>query len=162
WNYGLQVGTVRTPQGLAKYGIATLALSESCAAVQSGLRTITVNDTYQDLRNLGAIFGVGPRADQVISTMQAQINADQSRVRGLPAVSVFDYDSGQSAPFTAGGLATPTALIALAGGRNIFAGLSKAFTSVSWEHVVAANPQCILINDYGTPTAAEKERFLES
>jgi iron complex transport system substrate-binding protein len=27
---------------------------------------------------------------------------------------------------------------------------------------VAADPQCIIINDYGRPTAAAKERFLET
>jgi iron complex transport system substrate-binding protein len=27
---------------------------------------------------------------------------------------------------------------------------------------VKAQPQCIVINDYGTPTAAQKEKFLET
>ena len=38
----------------------------------------------------------------------------------------------------------------------------QSWTSVSWEQVVAADPQCIIINDYGTPTAAQKEKFLET
>jgi iron complex transport system substrate-binding protein len=33
---------------------------------------------------------------------------------------------------------------------------------VSWEQVIKADPQCIIINDYGTPTAAQKEKFLET
>jgi iron complex transport system substrate-binding protein len=56
----------------------------------------------------------------------------------------------------------PTAEIALGGGVNIFADLKQTWTSVSWEQVVAANPQCIIINDYGTPTAAQKKQFLET
>jgi iron complex transport system substrate-binding protein len=56
----------------------------------------------------------------------------------------------------------PNALISLAGGTNIFASLKQSFTSVSWEQVVKADPQCIIINDYGTPTAAQKEKFLET
>jgi hypothetical protein len=36
------------------------------------------------------------------------------------------------------------------------------FTSVSWEQVVSKDPQCIIINDYGTPTAAQKQKFLET
>jgi iron complex transport system substrate-binding protein len=120
--------------------------------------------TYQDLRNLGAIFGVPQRAQQVIAGMQAQVAAARAKVAQLKPVTVFDYnyDSGDSAPFTAGGLAIPNALISLAGGTNIFASLKQSFTSVSWEKVVAANPQCIIINDYGTPTAKQKERFLET
>jgi ABC-type Fe3+-hydroxamate transport system substrate-binding protein len=60
------------------------------------------------------------------------------------------------------GLAMPTALIALGGGTNIFAGLKQSWTSVSWEQVVKADPGCVIINDYGTPTAAQKEKFLET
>lgn len=50
----------------------------------------------------------------------------------------------------------PNALINLAGGTNVFASLKQSWTSVSWEKVVAAQPQCILINDYDTPTWQHK------
>ncbi len=162
WNYGLQVGSSLTPDSLAKYGIKTQALTESCAHVQSSRQSVSVDDTYQDLTNLGQIFGVPQKAQQVISSMRAQINTVQSKVTSLLPVTVFDYDSGTSAPFTGPGLAMPNAEISLAGGSNIFAGLKQSWTSVSWEQVVKANPQCIIINDYSTPTAAQKERFLES
>jgi iron complex transport system substrate-binding protein len=162
WDYGLQTGTSLTPQGLAQFGIKTLALTESCVHVQKGATTVSISDTYQDLRNLGEIFNVRARAQQVISAMQAQVAAAQAKVAGLKPVTVFDYDSGEAAPFTGPGLATPNALISLGGGTNIFASLKQSFTSVSWEQVVKADPQCIIINDYGTPTAAQKEKFLET
>jgi iron complex transport system substrate-binding protein len=162
WDYGLQAGTNLTPQGLAKFGIKTLVLTESCARVQPGTNSVSINDTYQDLRDLGEIFNVRTRAQQVISAMQAQVAAAQSKVAGLKPVTVFDYDSGDAAPFTGAGLATPTALLSIGGGTNIFASLKQSFTSVSWEQVIKANPQCIIINDYGTPTAAQKEKFLET
>jgi iron complex transport system substrate-binding protein len=162
WDYGLQQGTSLTPQGLAQFGIKTLALTESCVHVQSGATSVSINDTYTDLRNLGEIFNVRAKAQQVIGAMRAQVAAARSKVAGLKPITVFDYDSGEAAPFTGAGLATPTALITLGGGTNIFAGLKQSFTSVSWEQVVKADPQCIVINDYGTPTAAQKEKFLET
>src|ERR1700677_1597784 len=132
WNYGLQQGTNLTPKGLAKYGIKTLALTESCAHVQPGKSRVSIENTYEDLHNLGAIFDVPARASALIDQMKAQIAAVQAKVASLPPVSVFDYDSGTSAPFTAPGLATPTALIKLAGGVNVFASLKQSWTSVSW------------------------------
>jgi iron complex transport system substrate-binding protein len=162
WDYGLQEGTSLTPAGLAPFGIKTLVLTESCARVHKGIDSISVNDTYQDLRNLGEIFNVRAKAHQVIAAMQHQVAAAHAKVAGLKPVTVFDYDSGQAAPFTGAGLAIPTALIALGGGTNIFAGLKQSFTSVSWEQVISKDPQCIIINDYGTPTAAQKEKFLET
>jgi iron complex transport system substrate-binding protein len=162
WNYGLQTGTNLTPAYLEKFGIKTLVLTESCAHVQPGTNSVSIDDTYQDLRNLGAIFNVRTRAQKVIASMQAQVAAARAKIAGLKPVTVFDYDSGQSAPFTGPGLAMPNALIGLAGGTNIFASLKQSWTSVSWEQVVAAKPQCIIINDYGTPTVAQKEKFLET
>jgi len=162
WNYGLEVGTSLTPAGLTQFGIKTLVLTESCIHVQKNINSVSINDTYQDLRNLGEIFNVRTKAQQVITSMQKQVAAARAKVAGLKPVTVFDYDSGQAAPFTGAGLATPTALIALGGGTNIFAGLKQSFTSVSWEQVIKKDPQCIIINDYGTPTAAQKEKFLET
>jgi iron complex transport system substrate-binding protein len=162
WNYGLQVGTNLTPTNLAKYGIQTLALTESCAHVQATKQAVSIDDTYQDLTNLGQIFNIPQSADQVIDAMKAQIAAAQANVATLPSVTVFDYDSGTSAPFTGPGLAMPTSLVTLGGGTNIFASLKQSWTSVSWEQVVKADPQCIIINDYGTPTAAQKQQFLET
>jgi iron complex transport system substrate-binding protein len=161
WNYGLQTGTNLTPQNLAKYGIKTLALTESCAHVQN-TQSVSIDDTYTDITNLGKIFNVSSRANALIASMKAQIAGAQAKVAGLKPITVFDYDSGTSAPFTGPGLAMPTAEIALGGGINIFAGLKQSWTSVSWEQVVAADPECIIINDYGTPTAAQKETFLET
>jgi len=162
WNYGLQAGTNLTPSYLSKFGIKTLVLTESCAYVQSGTSSVSINETYQDLRNLGEIFNVRARAQQVISGMQAEVAAVRAKIAGLKPVKVFDYDSGQSAPVTGPGLSMPTALISLGGGTNIFGSLKQSWTSVSWEQVVAVQPQCIIINDYSTPTVAQKERFLET
>jgi iron complex transport system substrate-binding protein len=162
WDYGLQQGTSLTPAGLAQFGIKTLVLTESCARVQQGLESVSINGTYTDLRNLGEIFNVRAKARQVIADMQQQVAAARAKVSGLKPVTVFDYDSGQAAPFTGAGLAVPNALISLAGGTNVFAGLKQSFTSVSWEQVVSKDPQCIIINDYGKPTAAQKEKFLET
>jgi iron complex transport system substrate-binding protein len=162
WDYGLETGTNLSPQGLAKFGIKTLVLAESCVHVQPGTNSVSINDAYQDLRNLGAIFNVRGRAHAVISAMQAQVAAVRSKIAGLKPVTVFDYDSGEAAPFTGPGLAMPNALISLGGGTNIFASLKQSWTSVSWEQVIKADPQCIIINDYGIPTAAQKEKFLET
>ena len=162
WNYGLQADTTLTPDNLAHYGIKTLVLNESCVHVQPGKSGASIDDTYQDLRNLGVIFGVQQRASKVIAAMRAQVASVRVTVGSLKPVTVFDYDSGQAAPFTGPGLAMPNALISMAGGINIFGSLKRSWTSVSWEQVVKADPQCIIINDYGTPTAQQKEKFLET
>lgn len=162
WNYGLSVGTTLTPENLAKYGIKTLVLAESCAHVDKGEKSVSIEYTYSDLTNLGAIFGGQERAAALVDAMKSEIAAIQAKVAGLPPKKVFLYDSGTSAPLTAPGLAMPDALIELAGGVNIFHDLKQTWTSVSWEQVVAADPDCIIVNDYGSPDYQQKVDYLKS
>ena len=161
WNYGLTEGSNLTPTNLSKYGIKTYVLDESCAHVEPGKTTVSIDDTYTDLRNLGTIFGVRHRADALIAAMSTKIADVHQHLASTGATPIFLYDSGEASPFTAPGLALPNDLNTRAGGTNVFADVKQTWTTVSWEQVVARKPACILINDYGTPTASQKQRFLE-
>lgn len=162
WNYGMKVGGDLTPATLAPLGIKVYELTESCAHVMKR-PPASLGDVYRDLANLGKIFDVENRADTLIKDMQTKIQALASKAAGDgKPVSVFVYDSGEDRPFTAGREAIPTALIAAAGGRNVMDDLDDSWTRVNWETVVARNPQAIVIVDYGSVTAAQKEAFLRN
>lgn len=162
WNYGMRVGGPVTPQSLARFGIASYELSESCAHVMP-MPAASLDDVYRDLRNLGAIFDVEANAASVVASMQARIAAVSRALGPSPArPRVFVYDSGEDKPFTAGALAMPTALIEAAGGRNVMDDVRQSWTQVSWESVVARDPQAIVIVDYGAVSAAQKIGFLVS
>lgn len=162
WNYGMKVGGDLTPATLAPLGIKVYELTESCAHVMKR-PPASLGDVYRDLANLGKIFDVENRADTLIKDMQTKIQALSSKAAGDgKPISVFVYDSGEDRPFTAGREAIPTALIAAAGGRNVMDDLDDSWTRVNWETVVARNPQAIVIVDYGSVTAAQKEAFLRN
>lgn len=162
WFYGLSDEDNLTPDSLSKYGIETYELEESCAHVQKSKTNVDISNTYTDLDNLGKIFGVTDRSDKLIADMKAKVADVQTKLGDSDAKKVFVYDSGESAPYTAPGLALPNDLIERAGGTNVFADLKKSWTEVSWEKVVAAEPDCVLINDYDTPSAAQKQTFMET
>ncbi len=161
WNYGLSEESNLTPESLGRYGIKTYVLEESCAHVRRDKRSVSVDDTYTDVRNLGAIFGVRARAEGLVTTMKAKVSDVARRIANVRRKRVFVYDSGEASPFTAPGLALPDDLIARAGGANVFSDLGQSWTSVSWEQVVRRAPECIVINDYGSTTAMQKRQFLE-
>ena len=158
WDYGMRVGGDLTPQTLQPLGINVYELTESCAFVMKR-PAATLEDTYNDLRNLGKIFDVQDRANTLIAQMQAQI--DEVR-KDLPADKprVFLYDSGEDRAMTSGRLGMPQALIAAAGGRNILDDVDASWTRVNWETVVERNPQVIVIVDYSEITAEQKIQFL--
>ncbi|WP_236181967.1 MULTISPECIES: ABC transporter substrate-binding protein [Pseudomonas] len=158
WDYGMRVGGDLTPQTLQPLGINVYELTESCAFVMKR-PAATLDDTYNDLRNLGKIFDVQDRANALIADMQNQV-ADIRK--NLPAEKprVFLYDSGEDRAMTSGRLGMPQALIEAAGGRNVLDDVEASWTRVNWETVVERNPQVIVIVDYSEITAEQKIEFL--
>ena len=158
WDYGMRVGGDLTPQTLQPLGINVYELTESCAFVMKR-PAATLEDTYNDLRNLGKIFDVQDRANALIAQMQAQV-AEVRKELPADKLRVFLYDSGEDRAMTSGRLGMPQALIDAAGGRNILDDVESSWTRVNWETVVERNPQVIVIVDYGEVTAEQKEQFL--
>ncbi|MDP9526659.1 ABC transporter substrate-binding protein [Pseudomonas protegens] len=158
WDYGMRVGGDLTPQTLAPLGINVYELTESCAFVMKR-PAASLDDTYNDLRNLGRIFDVQDRANALIAQMQEQVAAVQ---KDLPQDKprVFLYDSGEDRAMTSGRLGMPQALIDAAGGRNILDDVEASWTRINWETVVERNPQVIVIVDYSEVTAEQKQQFL--
>ncbi len=108
----------------------------------------TIEDTYTDILNLGKIFKVEDRANQLVNEMKTNIASVNDRVKDKTPVSVFvcDVDSGDQA-FTAGG-GLVADIIEQAGGQNIITDTDKNWTRVSWEVVADANPDWIVIDYY--------------
>lgn len=161
WSWGLVEAKNITPASLADHGINTYILSESCdwgpgdpTGDARGMNTV-----YTDLANLGLIFGVPEKAGEVIQQLKDDIAAVQERVKGLAPKKVFLYDAGEAAPFTVGALGVPHDLITLAGGQNIFADLQRSWTEATWEAVVAAQPDCIVLNEYGGSSASSSAQW---
>ncbi|MGF6202916.1 ABC transporter substrate-binding protein [Pseudomonas laurylsulfatiphila] len=158
WDYGMRVGGDLTPQTLQPLGINVYELSESCAFVMKR-PPASLEDTYNDLRNLGRIFDVQDHANALIAHMQAQV-ADIRKTLPAQRPRVFLYDSGEDRAMTSGRLGMPQALIDAAGGRNILEDVDASWTRVNWESVVEHNPQVIVIVDYSEITAEQKIQFL--
>jgi len=158
WDYGMRVGGDLTPQTLQPLGINVYELTESCAFVMKR-PAATLDDTYNDLRNLGKIFDVQDRANALIADMQNQV-AEIRKDLPTDKPRVFLYDSGEDRAMTSGRLGMPQALIDAAGGRNILDDVEASWTRVNWETVVERNPQVIVIVDYSEITAEQKIEFL--
>ena len=123
----------------------------------------TFEDIYKDYEVLGNVFGVQELAAEKVQAMKDKL-AEVRETLGEEAyenpVTVFVYDSGEEAPFTAC-QGVPGDMIKLAGGISIFDDIQKGWATPSWEDVVARDPDVILILDYDYDTEAKRE-FLET
>ncbi|MFE0552717.1 ABC transporter substrate-binding protein [Streptomyces pilosus] len=148
----------RSRKAFADAGIDTYLNREYC-----GKKQVTMEDTYDEIRTIGRVFGVPDRADKLVADLEGRVGQAADKVEGEPEVSVFVYDSGDKSAFTAGGKSLGTELIRLAGGENVFADLDDVFGDVSWEQVVERRPEVIAIYDYaGAGSVEEKKKFLLS
>ncbi|MFD7702839.1 ABC transporter substrate-binding protein [Streptomyces caelestis] len=148
----------RSRKAFADAGIDTYLNREYC-----GKKQVTMEDTYDEIRTIGKIFGVPDRADELVADLEGRVGKAATEVEGEPELSVFVYDSGDKSAFTAGGKSLGTELIRLAGGENVFADLDDVFGDVSWEQVVERKPEVIAIYDYaGAGSVEQKKRFLLS
>lgn len=160
WNYGMKVGGEVTPETLAPFGIAVYELTESCIHIGPKAKS-SMDDMYADILNLGRIFGVEAKAQDLVTGWQAQLAEATAGVDRSSPLRVFVYDSGEEAPFTAGAYAMPTALIEAAGGVNIMDDLEKSWAEIGWEPVVERNPEVVVIVNYGDVTAEQKIAFMK-
>jgi len=122
----------------------------------------TFEDIYKDYETLGKIFDVEEVAAEKITAMKKTI-ATVKETLGTEAydnpVTIFNFDSGEDAPFTAC-QGMPGDIFKRAGGISIFDDIDKGWATVSWEQVVERNPQVIIINEYYPGEGQEKIDFL--
>jgi len=120
----------------------------------------TIDDVYEDIRNIALIFNVEDRALKLIDKIKAELKKIQDQVGPIEKpLKVFVYDSGEDKAFTVAKNYT-SSLISLAGGENIFSEIDKNWAEVNWEEVVNRNPDVIVIVDYGEMTAEQKKNIL--
>lgn len=141
---------IATHDKLSELGIMSLS------SIEGYKLGADVEDVYQDFYNLGRIFQVEDKADEVVDGLKAKIADIEDKVKDKNQVKVFNFDCDMD-----GGAYTPgnnftSKLIRRAGGVNVFEDLPETWNTVSWEEVVAQNPDVIVINDYGDTTAQEK------
>ena len=160
WTYGMKVGGEVTPETLEPLGIQTYELTESCIHIGPKAKS-SMDDMYNDILNLGTIFGVEAKAEDLVAGWKARLAEVTAGVDRSAPLRVFVYDSGEEAPFTAGAYAMPTALIEAAGGTNIMNDLEKSWAEIGWEPVVERNPEVIVIVNYGDVTAEQKIAFMK-
>lgn len=117
----------------------------------------TMEEQYQEIRDLGKIFQVEDKAEAFIKDQEDRIKAVQDKIQGQEPVTVLVYDSGNDGVFTCSGINFETLLINLAGGKNVFDDLTeRQWVTVSYEEVINRNPDVILIHDYDSPSVEEK------
>ncbi|WP_031034175.1 ABC transporter substrate-binding protein [Streptomyces sp. NRRL F-5650] len=162
WNSGFKDERGITPEILDRLGIQSFMHTESCFNYPGHPERMTPFEAlYTDLERLGRIFRVEEKAADVVDGLKKRVAAVEAEAPAGDPVPVFLYDSGTDQPFTAGNQVPPNDIIEKAGARNVFDGLDERWTQVNWESVAKAEPEVVIILDYGDLPAEKKIDFLK-
>ncbi|MDO3647859.1 ABC transporter substrate-binding protein [Nocardia mangyaensis] len=163
WNSGFSDARGITPEILDTLGIQSFMHAESCFNYPGHPERHTPFDgLFVDLERLGQIFGVSDRASTLIEQYRQRVDAVRAQAPTGTPTKVFLYDSGTDKPFTAARQVPPNDIIRFAGGTNVFGEVDARWSEVSWEAVVAAAPEVIIILNYQDASAQSKIDFLKS
>jgi len=159
--------TLGTRASLRDLGVGTWIFGPLCPSAD-GLSdeaidpaSVTVENVYTDVRELGRLFGVEGRAAEVVTEMQARIAAVQQRVAGAPRPRVAVVSPQDDGTFrVAGGSDFVTQILDIAGADNVFTDLrSRRNVPVGAEEILARDPDVILTSTCcdGAYTLADAE-----
>lgn len=151
---------VGTREELADQGVLTYKSPIDCSTVEKGALS-SFPTLWGEITDIGHIFGVPTRAERLVESQHQTLDRLEQESAGK-GITVFWYDMKTKAPFAGAGGGGPQTILAASGATNIFGEINADFESVSWEKVVAADPEVIVLADWPSSSAEKKIRFLES
>jgi iron complex transport system substrate-binding protein len=144
---------------LLQSGTASYLSPSGCERLDRA-RPNSMEVVFGEIRDIARIFRVFPRAQKLIGGFASDLDSIQKQIGNVTTPPrVFWWDSGMP-PSAAGCCGTPNEILRLAGAQNIFDDLRATLGRVSWDEVIARNPDVIVLVDAGWAPAAQKRQWL--
>jgi iron complex transport system substrate-binding protein len=110
------------------------------------LKPDSIADVYRDIRRVAAALDSASAGERLIGDMQRRLDAVRVKVAGRPRPRVAFIEWVE--PLMAGGNWMPE-LVDTAGGDNLFGEAGKHSDWMQWPHLVAADPDIIVVGPCG-------------
>ncbi len=129
---------------------------------KSRLPGVSLELMFAELRDVARIFGVTSRADTLIHAYRMELKAVRDQIGAISKpLTVLWYDEGDP-PQVGACCGAPNEILRLVGAKNIFADTAGSWTPVSWEAVIARNPDVIVLSNATWSPAPAKRQLLLS
>lgn len=146
---------------LSDLAVATYVAPAACAQ-QSQRLTPNFDAVYQEITEIGALFEVPERAAALVDELKSTVAQVAANEAGAGRTALL-WDSGTQSPSVATGGGMGGFLLESAGLQNVFAdGSDGPYVDTSWEAIVDADPDVIVLVDATWDPAADKIAFLQS
>ena len=159
WESNLSAETAGDRPFLASLGIGSYVSPAACRAEGARPGKLDFEDVFADITEAGAVFGAPEAAAALVAGQRELLAGVEPSGQGRTA---FWYSSGRDTPYSGAGLGAPQLILDRLGLKNIAADVPEAWAPLSWETVVAANPDVIVLIDSDWNSAAAKKELLAS
>lgn len=129
---------------------------------QGGLKEhATVQEVYNDINNIGKIFHVETKAQDIIKSIKNEIQQVKEKTDIIDKrVKIMVFDAATGNQVLIAGRSLESDLIRLAGGDNVFGHLEKSWEKTDWQEIIRRNPEVIVINEHAASSAQETIQML--
>ncbi len=158
WESNFSAEGVGERDVLAERGIGSYVAPSACKEEGYMPDPLTFDELFAEIEEAGAVFGATEAASELVAAMQADLDSVVADDRGLTALW---YSSGDDSPYVGASLGAPQMMMDAAGLTNVV-NVDDTWTSVTWESVVAADPDVIVLIDASWNTAESKIEALEA
>lgn len=141
---------------LASLGIASYVSPSACRSAEQPAK-LTFDNVFGDITQVASIFRVDPTP--LLDAQKKALGAVRPVGRDRTA---FWYSSGTDTPYAGAGIGAPELVLETVGLKNIAADVDATWAPLSWEAVVAADPDFIVLIDATWNTVKKKIELLES
>lgn len=147
-----------SPAELAKLGIESYNSPLGCG--DDDLPAVSFDTVWDEIDTVATVFGVRERAAQIKADQQETLSA-LGELKSGAGSDIFWFDSGDKTALAGAGEGGPQLILDAVGATNVFADLKGGWADVSWERVIKADPDAIVLGDASWSSAADKIAFLQ-
>lgn len=144
---------------LEELGIRSFVSPFGCGENKPGA-DVSFASVWDEIETVAAVFGVPERAEALEDEQEAALR-ELAASRPGEGLDVFWFDSGDKTAFAGTGEGGPQLILDAVGATNVFADIEGSWADVSWEKVVKADPDVIVLADASWSTAEDKIEMLE-
>lgn len=155
WESNFAADGVGERPTLAAVGVAGYVSPAACRSIKPA--KLTFDAVFAQIDEMGTIFDSAAAAEALVADQKAALAAVPSDTRGLNALW---YSSGTKAPYVGAGSGAPQMMLDALGLENIMASVDDGWVAASWEAVVDANPDVIVLVDAVWNSAEQKKKLL--
>ncbi|MFF0903519.1 UNVERIFIED_CONTAM: putative F420-0 ABC transporter substrate-binding protein [Kocuria sp. CPCC 205316] len=159
WESSLTADAVGDRGFLASLGIGSYVSPSACRGEEHRPDKLGFEDVFDAITEAGAVFGAPEAAAELVAQQRILLDSVAPAREGT---TVLWYSSGTDVPYVGAGTGAPQMILEELGLVNVAADVEDSWASLSWEAVVAADPDVIVLVDARWNTAESKKERLRA